>query len=343
MFCPNPFKRMEVKANGDVYCCCEGWLPRSLGNVLDVGLLEIWEGEVAREVRASVEDGSFRYCTACPFLPGPRGPVVSGRPADLCVGRVGVLKLDYDQSCNLTCPSCRVEHSDRFVDSSKVREIHEDVLGSGVLERVDQVYLTGAGDPFASPSYWPMLQSFPKLRSGGRPKLFLHTNGQLFDEAHWEAMADAQDMVCGVGISVDAACEETYRLNRRASWGRLWKNVAFVNGLQEERGFMLGMFFTVQANNFREIIPFTRLAFNHRAAWINVMALRNWGTYSAEDYRQRAVHVPGHPQHEQFREVIGDERLRDPRILLDSFEPKFNVQAPLVPGGTLAKKEGVVR
>ena len=26
MFCPLPFTRLEIKADGSVYCCCEGWL-----------------------------------------------------------------------------------------------------------------------------------------------------------------------------------------------------------------------------------------------------------------------------------------------------------------------------
>jgi MoaA/NifB/PqqE/SkfB family radical SAM enzyme len=347
MFCPNPFSRMEVKSNGAVYGCCEGWMPKPMGNVLETPLMDIWEGAVAQEIRESIIDGSFRFCTACPYLPGPGGPVVATVPAAYqrssrdsslkrATRRITTLKMDYDQSCNLTCPSCRTAHSNQFVDLSLVGKIHEAVLSSGVFELVDQLYITGAGDPFASPVFWPLLKNFPKTSS--KPRLFLHTNGQLFDESHWNEMSGVHDMVKDVGISVDAASEKTYIVNRRAPWAKLWNNVAFINRLQKSFPITLGMFFTVQANNFAEIVPFTRLAFNHNVAWISITALRNWGTYTETDYAERAVHVPGHPLHEKFKAVLADLRLADKRIILDSFKPEHNVQQPLVMPQNLLKK-----
>jgi radical SAM protein with 4Fe4S-binding SPASM domain len=327
MYCPHPFSRVEIKANGDVYCCCEGWLPKSLGNILEASFDAIWQGKVAAEIRRTVVDGSFRYCTACPYLPGPGGPVVADSLQSSSLERIATLKLDYDQSCNLACPSCRTAHSSKFVDLPKVQRIHDAVLASGILERVDQLYVTGAGDPFASPVYWPMLQNFPVLKSNSNLKLFLHTNGQLFDVEHWEAMSSIQSRVTDVGISVDAACEKTYRLNRRSSWSHLWDNIDFINALQESRPITLGMFFTVQANNFREILPFVRMAFNHNVSWVSITALRNWGTYTKDEYRERAVHLPGHPLHADFREIICSRHLTDNRkIVLDSFDPNHAEQ-----------------
>ena len=124
MFCPHPFSRMEVKSNGGVYGCCEGWMPKPFGNILDTPLAEIWNGATALEVRDSILDGSFRFCTACPYLPGPGGPVVAKTPSALGdVNRIKTLKMDYDQSCNLTCPSCRTVHSNQFVKLDVARKI----------------------------------------------------------------------------------------------------------------------------------------------------------------------------------------------------------------------------
>jgi len=325
MFCPLPFTRMEIKADGGVYCCCEGWLPRPMGNILTSNLMEIWRGEDAGQIRQSILDGSFRYCKACPYLPNPGGPVVAETHDVYPVGRVATLKLDYDQSCNLTCPSCRVTHSKNFVDVPRVQKIHDAVLRSGILDITDRVYVTGAGDPFASPLYWNFLENFPEVPRNEGLKIFLHTNGILCDEAHWKAMGKTADRVNEIGISVDAATEATYKINRGASWNKLWNNIDFVNKLQADgKDLMLGMFYTVQANNFRELVPFTRMAFNHGVTWISVTALRNWGTYTPEDYQGRAVHLPHHPEHAQFREVVADARLTcDPRIVLDSFNPEF--------------------
>jgi MoaA/NifB/PqqE/SkfB family radical SAM enzyme len=328
---------MEIKSNGCVYGCCEGWMPQPLGNVLDTPLVDIWQGPKAKEVRASIMDGSFRFCTACPYLPGPGGPVVEASPAGQpTTTRIRTLKMDYDQSCNLTCPSCRVEHSNQFVDLKLVKQIHEKVMSSGIVELTDQLYITGAGDPFASPVFWPLLQDFPM--TSHKPKIFLHTNGQLFDARHWELMASSRELIADVGISVDAACEKTYTENRRASWTRLWNNVDFVNFLQADRQITLGMFFTVQANNYRELIPFLRLAFNHNVEWISITALRNWGVYTDYDYAIRAVHVPGHPMHEDFKAVLADPMLKDKRIIVDTFNPRHTSQATLVQLGDARRK-----
>lgn len=349
MYCPHPFSRLEIKADGRCYVCCEGWLPKSIGNVLDGNLLDIWNSHEVNEIRGSILDGSFRFCKACPYLPAGGGPVINRQISDVRPdhSRVDVLKLDYDQSCNLSCPSCRVVHSSEFVDVPKVKRIHEAVVNSGILNITNTLYVTGAGDPFASNLYWDFLQNLHlmDLSQNPRMKIFLHTNGLLFDEAHWENMGETRNRVTDVGISVDAATPATYKENRRASWNKLWRNIEFINRLQDQgRKITLGMFFTVQNNNFREVIPFTRLAFNHRASWISITALRNWGTYTDEDYARRAVHIPGHPNYEEFKKIINDPALKNPRIVLDSFNPEYTNQdvisnpEALIPEKRLSRK-----
>lgn len=337
MFCPYPFTRLEIKADGRVYCCCEGWLPKDLGNVLEQDLMEIWRGSAAREIRSSVLDGSFRYCTACPYLPGPGGPVTPSTPFKISSERIGTLKLDYDQTCQLTCPSCRVTHSRNFVDVPKVNLIHERVLSSGVLNHTDLLYVTGAGDPFASPLYWNFLKTLPDLPDNPDLEIFLHTNGLLCDERHWDELGDNRRKVTHVGISVDAGTAATYRENRQGSWDKLWDNIEFLNRVQASgTKLMLGMFYTVQANNFRELIPFTRLAFTHNARWLSVTALRNWGTYSQEEYMKRAMHLPSHPDHAEWTRVLADPAIaQDHRINLDRFNPKFVDQDVIYNPGAL--------
>jgi len=340
MHCKNPFERLEIKSDGSAYCCCEGWLPKPLGNVLESDLISIWHGRAAREIRESIVDQSFRFCSACPYLPGPGGPVTSSPPDDLQAipsGRVRVLKLDYDLSCNLACPSCRVTHSKNFVDRNKVRRIYEVISWSEVLSVTDRLYVTGMGDPFASAHYWDLLQNLPSLPELPKLEVFLHTNGLLLDDVHWMALGPTRDRVSEVGISVDAATPDTYRQNRGGSWDKLWDNISFVNRLQAQNGGRpwLGFFFTVQANNYRELLPFVHLAKYHGARWMSVTALRNWGTFTREEYLARAVHLPGHPDHAEFREVISHPTLRDPGIVVDHFDPRYTDQDIICDDGAL--------
>lgn len=341
MYCPNPFERMEIKADGSVYCCCEGWLPTSLGNILTDSLEQIWNGPTSLAIRESIRDKSFRYCTSCPYLPKGGGPVVDQAPETPPTGLIHTLKLDYDQSCQLTCPSCRVTHSRDFVGVPKVTRIHQAMLYSGVLLKTLKLYVTGAGDPFASPLYWNFLLGLPQIEHHPDMTVFLHTNGLLFDKAHWEMLGDTHKLVTEVGISVDAATAETYKINRGASWSKLWNNIAFINELAASgQPLMMGMFYTVQANNFREVAPFIRMALNHRVSWISITALRNWGTYSPKEFEKRAVHLPEHPDHAEFKAMISAPPVADnPRVIMDSFNPAYTWQQHTINPQALLSQE----
>ena len=331
MFCPHPFRRVEIKPDGNAYVCCVNWLPKPIGNVLHDDLLKMWRGSAAREIRESILDRSFRHCIKCPFLPGPGGPLIPNPPATLWPeDRIGTLKIDYDQTCNLACPSCRpaISNGDpgsqSLTNLDKSHQIHEAVLSSKALLQADELYVTGGGDPFASPLYWNFLQHLPDLRHNDNLRIFLHTNGILFNPAHWEQMGPTRERVTGVGISIDAACERTYQLNRGASWSKLWKNIEFITSLQKTRQttkrapIELILYFTMQTNNYREVPEFTTLGFDHKANWIAFTPLQNWGTYSPEEYLQRAIHLPSHPLHEQFLNMLLDPRLRDHRVIMAS-------------------------
>jgi radical SAM protein with 4Fe4S-binding SPASM domain len=324
MFCPYPFSRIEIKADGNVHCCCEGWLPKPLGNVLTKGLMEIWNGSEANEIRESILDQSFRFCTSCPYLPGPAGPLTRKQTQESQPGRIGTLKLDYDQSCNLTCPSCRTASSIHFVKQDRVSLIHSAILSSGALDLTDMLYVTGAGDPFASKTYWHFLCNLPDMPSNPNMQIFLHTNGLLFDAEHWEQLGKTRDRITRIGISIDAACASTYSLNRKASWAKLMENINFIDHIRALKpAIVMGLFFVVQANNFCEMPEFVRFGRNHKAHWISFTALRNWGTYTAEEYLDRAVHIPSHPLHKQFQETLHSPELKDSIVIVESFSPKL--------------------
>ena len=68
--CPLPFTRFEVNPTGEVHICCPRHVPTSIGNVESGDVDEMWNGDRVREIRQSVLDGSFKYCshTTCPAM-----------------------------------------------------------------------------------------------------------------------------------------------------------------------------------------------------------------------------------------------------------------------------------
>ena len=321
MFCSNPFTHILIRPDGNVYSCLCSWPSIPIGNILTASLKNIWTGTAAEEMRRSIIDGSFRYCSACPFLPGPKGFVTEQAQNFPSVERIALLKLDYDYSCNLTCPSCRKTSSNKWINKEKTNQIHAEIMSPETLGLADYIYVSGAGEPLASALYLDLLQNLPFLTPGNKPQIILHTNGLLLNSSTWEKLDNTQKRVTGINISVDAACAKTYELNRGGSWTKLLKNLNFVKSLRQSSNHLkFTLFFTVQTNNFKEIADFVALANTLIADEIDFIGLGNWGTYTNEEYVKRAIHLPSHPLHGQLLKILECVQSVDTRHVVKSFD-----------------------
>jgi hypothetical protein len=310
MFCPRPWTQFYIDEQADAWQCCPGWVTRSMGNVLDASPLEIWRSEAAEAVRASILDGSFRHCEHCPFLPDQFMPahLEPGPARVIPLDRIESVVLSYDPACNLQCPSCRL--APRL--NARAGDIHQAMLRSELLGMARNISLSDVGDPLASLLHWRMLCDLPALAP--HLSVSLHTNGLLLTPEKWDKLGKARDQLASITISIDAATEETYAKNRGGDWRRLLANMAWLSRI---RSLALDLNFVYQENNFREMPAFVALADSFRAKRVRFSYLANKGTYSADDYRVRAMHLPGHPSHAEFLEVLAHPLLSDrSRILV---------------------------
>ena len=69
-FCEKPFELFEVNDQGEVTVCCRAWLSKTIGNINEKSVNEIWNSAEAKEIRQSILDGSFKYCNKelCPSI-----------------------------------------------------------------------------------------------------------------------------------------------------------------------------------------------------------------------------------------------------------------------------------
>lgn len=96
--------------------------------------------------------------------------------------------------------------------------------------------------------------------------------------------------------SIDAATAETYQLNRPGGdFIRLLTNLEFLS----EQPCELTLSMVVQQNNWRELDQLLDLA-DRCNAGIYLSQLVNWGAFSRQEFNQRAVHLPQHPEHPDF-------------------------------------------
>jgi hypothetical protein len=361
-FCPVPFERFDVGMGGWVSLCCGMLLRKYPGNVNQQSGLDIWNGMESRDVRQSIHDGSYRYCdklrcrkfeTGLIDLAKPdeqileetrpfRDAANEGRSIDaemlgyarshattLPVGP-RMVNLSFDQTCNLSCPSCRTDIiAAKPAERDQMLRMAEERI-MPVLHNTRLLVVTGSGDPFASKTFRHILRS---IDPATHPELELKimTNGVLFTPAEWDKIAHLWGRIRSVTISIDAAKPETYAIVRRGGdWERLQANLRFLGGLRRDGAFReLRLAFVVQAENWREIPAFIAMGRDVGASVVHFGPIENWGTFSPDVFERQAVHYPTHPDHEALRALLASHDPTDRYAEFGLLEALMNKDALL--------------
>lgn len=315
LICTQPFTWCEIHADGSVFACCPTWLSEPLGNLLQTPFQAIWNGSVAKCQRQAVLDGTFQYCnhTRCPRLAGRVAPVMPLQDVEPVALRNLLqqeithmpygprrINLCYDHRCNLACVSCRRDFMQMGRRAQgRIRQI-EARLRSAIGPHVEEMTVSGFGDPFGSPSYRSLLQGLDKTDFPRLHTIRLHTNGLLWDNAMWQSMPYARQLIRSAEISVDAASSATYASNRRGGdFSGLRRNLSFICTLN----LPVKLSFVVQQNNYREMPDFVSLAHDFGFG-VYFSQLVNWGTFSEPEYARRSVHHREHPEHAGFCDIL---------------------------------------
>ncbi len=328
-FCDNPFSNVEIIGSRDVYTCCAAWMPAKLGHAEDVA--DVWNGARAAEVRRSVLDGDFGYCSrlSCPRIAGRELPRrddsnLAEMLSSKCTGGVVAaprrVLLSYDESCNLSCPSCRKKLLMANKEATAELDAFYDQHIARLIESASEIKVTGSGDPFGSRHFRKVLG---KIAADGKdgPRLQLQTNGLLFDRRAWEELGLAGH-VRSVWISVDAATAGTYAKLRGGDFDRLIKNMEMLGELRAEGAFAeLRLDFVVQNENFTELEDFVALARRVGADGVHLLRLRNWGTFTPDEFLSHDVSRRDHPNHAALLDILKRPSLSDRFVDLGNLSP----------------------
>jgi hypothetical protein len=162
------------------------WLSKPIGNLAEGTWKSIWRSDAAQDIRDSIIDGSFRYCSPRHWPPG-RAEITDDQIRHHREQDPSFAVFSHDRSCNLRCPACRKEQ----IAVGKSEQTKYDTLGAEVLnplmEICKEVKITGSGDPFGSIHFRNLLAKYCATHTGPR-KITLHTNGVLFDKKAWESL-----------------------------------------------------------------------------------------------------------------------------------------------------------
>lgn len=348
--CLMPFHYLGVTEGGEVQLCCAGWVKYRLGVLSETNTLaRMWNNRIARTFRAAMLSSELnRVCheSACPHIGSDRLPAWSEDATQPDAGSTGIYpddiaedtdvmrafrerrtELDYlpksieigaDLRCNLHCPSCRKERISRISPNDErilnllLRNL--ETLGPSLRH----LSLLGSGEVFYSPFGMSVLRGLDRTRYLNLD-VDLLTNGQLLTERRWKSLGTGAELIRDIGVSIDAATEETYsELRRGGSWTNLRKNLGFLRELR--RGGELratGLNFVIQEQNFREIPAFIRLGQELEVDRTVFLYIQKWGSVmSTAQYERAAVHHPSHPLHAELRTVLESPECSLPGVML---------------------------
>ena len=183
------------------------------------------------------------------------------------------LEMDVVNQCNLRCVMCHFSNPEFY------RRRKEDLAPEAFARIADQVFplcsqvsLSISTEPLMHRGLAGLLERLPAYRV---PWVYLHTNGQLLDEAIIERfIATGFNQL---SISIDAATQATYeRIRVGGKFSRLLDNLAALNRAKREHGSSLPrLFFNVvlMRSNIRELPAIVRLAREHEVTGVAAVHL----------------------------------------------------------------------
>ena len=322
--CIKPSVVINISTEGFIYSCsCPNFLPYIVANVLDLNSFEeLWHTSTVKEIIKTINARTYDYCDTdgCNLA-----NIIESNILEHNIGTLwGVeekerpketnIIIGVDDSCNLLCPSCRLYKKDynkpipdpEFSISksqwilNQIIEIHKHI--KNLINNYNKealIHFGGTGDPFYSLATVNLITNLEynplhryKFKTNGLsmravlPKLKILPSVELID------------------ISLDAATKETHEKIRLGSnWNKVIDNIKWLLELPNRPKIIAN--FTVQNDNFREIIKFKELIIDELGLDDIVYTLYDqWSHITDKIYAQNAVHVPTHPNHIEYKDII---------------------------------------
>lgn len=348
-FCERPFTDLRmapVRSNDHVghqkmEPCCTSWHKMDFGKIGDgKSQKEVFNSDNAKAFRESILDGSYKYCNknVCPRIiskgniwpwvhkndikdPYFRDIIDNNKVDGLAPRR---LSFDWDVSCNLRCPSCRVgliRHRKGTGPYNKLKKIQDEAVNLCLSNANynDRIHfnITGTGDAIGSTLYREFLQEFD-----GRPwknlTISIMTNGVMLTPKIWKTLWKVHGNIDRIEISIDAGNEEAYKKTRVGGhWPTLMKNLEFLSNVNVNRAkpFKFWLKAVTQKNNFRSIPDLVKLGDSLPGVTeVNVNRVFNWGTWTDKEFKDHAVWQKNHPDYAEMAQLFKQDWAKSPKF-----------------------------
>lgn len=312
--CPYPFHYFEITPTGDVFPCCPPTCNNyTFGNLLETSLDKIWRGDRAEHFRNRILRGDYSFCNLKICTVKSRFTLEEIKQKYYINNVIKLpqeLGVSYDTECNLACNICRKKikknNAEELARLMQFENSYFPWLGD-----CKTVYLSGAGDPFASEYARGLIgrltASWPHI------KFDFLTNGTMLTPEMYIGLG-LNNRIQNLAISIHAATAATYRIiTRNGNFENLQKNLAFFADLKKEGALSdLWFRFVVCRENYREMPAFAEMAVAHGAR-CSFSVYRDLNREPFHDnFKTHAVYEEDNSEYGCLLEVLKHDSLRSP-------------------------------
>ena len=315
--CLSPFVSFEISVNGDTSLChCNAWMPSPVGNLFESSLEEILSNQKSQAIRKSIIDGNYRYCNeqTCGVLnhnqlnEGDTIPGVIQQLLDDSTRYVmpHEIRIAGDLTCNLSCPSCRLEiikSSPEEIERRRQlgKQLSKNLFSVPTSKQI-RVHVSTSGEIFASPLLLEFVQNMPVNEFPGL-ELCIQTNGLLMAD-RWERLGVMSDRVSMITVTTDAARADTYeKLRRGGKWDNVNRNLKWLQQKKQETKMAFHMRMVVQYDNYQEIEEFYNYSKQLGADVVEYGRITDWGTFGNQ-FHKHDVFDPNHPEYQPAQDIL---------------------------------------
>jgi molybdenum cofactor biosynthesis enzyme MoaA len=314
-FCSAPFLECVYIPGRNSIAACTCCLCMDWAGIAVEGDLSFNSADL-QDFRASILDGSFKYCDEqrCRHLLTdslPSRDTVSDpylqhileHQTTQCSRGPESLTLAYDYVCNLSCPSCR---GSVFSASAETVKAYDELFDNHImpmLPHVKVLKLSGAGEALVSAHSRRILknvtqETYPDV------SITLMSNCSTIGPQIWKRLGNTAASIRKLHISIDGGTPDTLEALRRGlRWPRMLEALDFIRSLRTA-GKVENVVVTcvLQTANYREMAEILQLCCVYRIDQTNFGMLGSHGSYTHEEFAAINVCDPSHPL---FSDLLG--------------------------------------
>ncbi len=312
-FCVQPFNRIEIYENGDVYNCCPPFINYySIGNIYKTSFDEIWNGDKIRELRRKILNSDFSLCSDICNRKGNEEEVLYN--TDYISEYPEEISISSDNACNVRCKICRDEAFKTEFNKDTLDEEIENIW-LPIFKNAKLLRFGCSGEPFAS--YKETMIIKKSAQKYQDLKFHFHTNGILGTEKRLKEL-NVFDRTEIITLSLHSASRWTYnKIIRGGNYDKVMSNIKLYSKMKEDNLIkQFRMIFVVYSENYKDMPHFAELAKKNNAI-AEFWALReNNVTEVGKNFLKYSLLNPNHKNHKDLIKMLRKPIFAEKNVIL---------------------------